>query len=225
MGSSNDLAAQWLRDGAPGGAVIVADEQRAGRGRRGRTWYTPPGVALALSVILKPPPAHAARASMIGALAIAELCDYVGIADVGIKYPNDVQINGLKVSGVLPEAIWDDDQLKGVVLGMGVNVRVQFDDDAELADKATSMEIALGKALDRVQLIAFVLQRVDYWAGRIGGAELFERWQNRLTTLGRQVSIGDVVGIAQRIEPDGALIVQQADGTETRILAGDVLIS
>jgi BirA family transcriptional regulator, biotin operon repressor / biotin---[acetyl-CoA-carboxylase] ligase len=104
--STNDIAMQWLQAGAQTGSVVIADEQRQGRGRKGRTWYTPPGAALAVSVIVKPSLERINRISMIGALAVYDLCAAFGIKNLGIKWPNDVQINGLKVSGILPEAAW-----------------------------------------------------------------------------------------------------------------------
>src|SRR5688500_3029795 len=97
--STNDIAQAWIREGAKAGSVVLADEQLKGRGRRGRFWYTPPGVALAISYILKPSAEFATRSSMVGALAIYELCNSLGIQDIGIKWPNDVQIKGKKVSG------------------------------------------------------------------------------------------------------------------------------
>jgi BirA family transcriptional regulator, biotin operon repressor / biotin---[acetyl-CoA-carboxylase] ligase len=125
--SSNDIAQAWIRDGAKAGSVVLADEQLKGRGRRGRFWYTPAGVALAVSVIIKPSAEFATRSSMVGALAVYELCNSLGIKETGIKWPNDVQIRGKKVSGILPEAVWEGDKLLAVVLGMGINVRVPFD--------------------------------------------------------------------------------------------------
>lgn len=220
VASSNDLAADWLREGAPTGAVVVADEQREGRGRKGRVWYTPPGVALALSVILRPPLNSVTRVSMVGALAVAGALDELGIADVGIKWPNDVQIGGKKVCGVLPEAIWQGERLLGVVLGMGVNVRVAFADD--IRDTAINVEDALGASVDRVALIGRVLTRVDRWSAEIDGAHLFEMWRARLNMLGRRVNAEGAEGVALRVEPDGALILRNDEGQERRVMAGDL---
>src|SRR5690606_4117303 len=124
--STNDLALAWLREGAPIGAVVIADEQLKGRGRKGRVWHTPPGVALAVSVVLRPPVDALHQVGMVGALAIADVCQQHVPDDVAIKWPNDVQVGGRKVSGILPETAWEADRLLGVVLGMGLNVRVDF---------------------------------------------------------------------------------------------------
>jgi BirA family biotin operon repressor/biotin-[acetyl-CoA-carboxylase] ligase len=223
VASSNDLAMQWLHEGASAGSAVIADEQRAGRGRKGRIWYTPPGVALAVSVILRPAPDCASRVSMLGALSVAELCEELQIEQVGIKWPNDVQINGKKVSGVLPEAAWDNGHLKGVVLGMGVNVRVTFSDD--IAQTAINLEEATGRSLDRVRCLAYLLSRVDYWRERIGSDKLFEAWRLRSNTIGQRVRVDDSEGIAQGIDREGALLLKKSDGTMQRILAGDVSLS
>ncbi|HEX2621511.1 MAG TPA: biotin--[acetyl-CoA-carboxylase] ligase, partial [Phototrophicaceae bacterium] len=213
--STNDLAQQWLREGAPSGAVIIADEQLKGRGRKGRFWHTPPGVALAISVILRPEPAALHQVTMLGALAIADLLDELGAADVGIKWANDVLLNGRKVSGVLSEAIWDGDQLIGAVLGRGINVRIDFT-ATELAQKAISIEPALGVPVNRADLLAKLLARIDYWSDRLGTRALFHDWRGRLVTPGKHVTItddhGTVSGIAQGVDDGGALLVRDDDG-------------
>lgn len=222
-GSTNDLAREWLRADAPDGAVVIADEQVSGRGRQGRTWHTPPGVALAVSVILHPAADHLPHLSMLGALAIAELCEQVGATNVAIKWPNDVQINGLKVSGVLPEAEWDGSRLTGAVLGMGVNVRVDFR-HTELENKAISLENAAGRHLDRAELIAMLLERVDDWYGRLNTSQLFKAWQAHLSTPGQIVTIGDVHGLAEGVDAQGALLVRDAAGKLERVVAGDLVM-
>lgn len=220
--STNDIAMQWLNDGAAAGSVVIADEQLKGRGRLGRVWHTPPGVAIAISVILKPPAEFAHRVSMLGALVVAELCEGVGAKNVGIKYPNDVQINGRKVCGVLPEAAWAHNQLVGIVLGMGVNVRVQFDET--LAQTATNLEIEAKRPLDRVELIAYLLLRLDMWSAKIHTPDFFSAWKNRLNTIGQQVTIGDVSGVAEDVDFSGTLLVRTVDNQLKRIIAGDVLL-
>lgn len=222
--STNDVAQDWLRDGADSLSAVIADEQRKGRGRRGRTWYTPPDVALAVSVILKPSVETASRVSMVGALAVYDLCQHLNIENVGIKWPNDVQINGKKVSGILPEAVWNNDKLLGVILGMGVNVRNQF--EGELVDIATTLEDASSQTLNRTELIAYLLERVDYWYGLIAKDDLLLAWKARMTTLGQNVVVTgnnqQIVGQAVDTDSDGALLIKIADGSIQPVLAGDV---
>ena len=146
--SSNDIAKAWLLDGAPEMAAVIADEQVRGRGRRGRIWHTPANQALALSVILRPQAEALAGVNMLGALSVYDLASATGCEGVGIKWPNDVQVEGKKVSGVLSEAVWRGKRLQGVVLGIGVNVRNDFKGTA-LEGTAISLEAASGMRLDR----------------------------------------------------------------------------
>lgn len=219
--STNDLALDWLRAGAAAGSAVIADEQVKGRGRLGRTWHTPPGVALAVSVVLRPEPARVAQVTMLGALAIYDLLASIGLKDLGIKWPNDVQVNGRKICGVLPEAAWEGDRLLGVALGMGVNVRADFT-GTELESSAISIEPALGRPVNRLDVLASLLERVDFWTARLGTAALFQVWKSRLTTLGRAVAVENVRGLAESVDSDGALLVRDASGAIHRVLAGDV---
>lgn len=221
--STNDVAKTWLLDGAPSGAVVMGDEQRKGRGRKGRVWYTPPGVALAISAILRPRFENLHLVNIIGALSVYDLARYVGCEKVGIKWPNDVQVNFKKVSGILPEVVWNGDKLVGVVLGMGINVRNNFT-GTELEGKAISLEEAVNHALDRTDLAVYVLDRIDYWYGQIDTDYLFETWRDRLNMLGKEVAVESVAGIAVDVQSDGALRVENADGEVCTVMAGDVFV-
>lgn len=224
--STNDAALEWLREGAKDGSVVVAEEQTEGRGRLGRKWYTPPGVALAFSVILRPSLDALPQVTMLGGLAVYELLEALNEGRgephrVGIKWVNDVLLNGKKVCGVLTEAVWEGDRLLGAVLGIGVNVRVRFE-VPELEHTATNVETALGRTFDRIDLLRDLLARIEHWALRLGSAELFTTWRAHLVTLGQPVTVGSISGIALDVDPDGALRVQTADGAVQRVMAGDV---
>lgn len=221
--STQDLALAWLREGAEAGSVIVADEQRKGRGRHGRTWHTPPGVAIAMSILLRPMAKALPQITMLGALSIYDMLVTLGADDVAIKWPNDVRLGGRKVSGVLPEASWSGDRLEGVALGMGINIRVDFA-GTELAQTATSIEPALGRPVNRAEVVATLLERIDFWAQRLTTPELFDTWKSRLDTLGQRVTVGDVVGLAVSVDPDGALLIRDDIGELRRVLAGDVAL-
>ncbi len=227
IGSTNDVALDWLREGAVHGAVVIADEQVKGKGRLGRVWQTPPGTALIVSVILRPQIEHLPQITMLGALAIYDMVKHLGLAQVGVKWPNDVMLSGLKVSGILPEAVWENGELSGVVLGMGINVRINFA-NTELADRAISIEPVLGRPVSRLDLLVNLLGRLDYWMERLGSDELFNTWQNRLITLGQQVRLvtanKEIYGTAQSVDGDGALNILQADGRVERVIAGDIAL-
>ncbi len=122
VGSTNDLLAQRAREGAPEGAIVCADHQTAGRGRLGREWQDVPGRALAMSVLLRPPPHVAAHAGVLPVLVATAVAQGIG-DDAQVAWPNDVVLGGRKVSGILLEAAWEASALTWVVVGMGVNVR------------------------------------------------------------------------------------------------------
>lgn len=229
VASTNDLALAWLRDGASAGAVVLADEQTLGRGRLGRAWLAPPGTALMLSVIVRPPSEAVGSMTMLGAVAICELLESLGAADVGIKWPNDVRLNGRKVCGILPEAAWDGQRLLGVVLGIGLNVRIDFA-NTPLADSAISLEPALDTRIDRLDLLVTLLSRIDLWTQTLQARhELFAAWKRRLTMLGQRVSVSSVddsmqQGVAEDVDNTGALLLRTDDGRLHRLVAGDIAL-
>ena len=220
VGSTNDLAKAWLLEGAAAGAVVIADAQIAGRGRSQRAWRTPAGAALALSVILKPRTEDLVLATMIGALGVYDLARRVGCGEVGIKWPNDVQAAGRKLGGILVENVWQGERLMGAVLGIGVNVRVDFA-GTELSELAVSLEDLAGARLERAALIAMLLERVDCWRQQAAD-EIFRAWRERLNMLGGRVNVNGIVGRAADVAADGALLVADDAGAVHRVYAGDV---
>lgn len=225
--STQNIAMAWLADRTESGAVVIADEQTAGRGRYGRKWHTPPGVAIAISIILYPPVEALPQITMLGAVAIAELLRGLGVEDVRIKWPNDVRLSGKKVCGVLPEAVWDGDELRGVSLGLGINIRNDFS-GTEFEDTATTIESALNRQVDRAGLIKILLDRIDYWMDHLGTDSLYNTWKSQLSIIGEQVNIGSdggiVSGIVEDVDSDGALLVRDSKGELQRVLAGDIAL-
>ncbi|MCY4466441.1 MAG: biotin--[acetyl-CoA-carboxylase] ligase [Chloroflexi bacterium] len=221
IGSTNDAALDWLENDAPDAAVVIANEQTAGRGRRGKRWWTPPGAALAMSVILRPQARWLPRITMLGALAVCELAENIGCADVSIKWPNDVQIGGKKVSGILCEANWTGERLSGVALGIGINVRSDFQ-GTPLATTATSLEAALGMRLDRSQLAGALLGLILHWQRRIHTQALFESWRARMNMLGQLVLAGGLAGKALDVTADGALLLVDECGQRHTLHVGDL---
>lgn len=224
--STNDVAMRWLPEGAPAGGIVTANEQVQGRGRLGRTWYAPPGTALMLSYVLRPAADDLPYIGMAGAVAVQETIQALGIEGVGLKWPNDVQIDGRKVCGILPEAAWQNGALLGVVLGIGVNVRIDFA-GTPFEHTAISLEQRVSP-LDRAELLARLAERLDVWTARLSADELFERWQAGLVMLGRSVSIatvtGTITGTAEAVERQGALVVRDAHGVLQRVIAGDIAL-
>jgi BirA family transcriptional regulator, biotin operon repressor / biotin---[acetyl-CoA-carboxylase] ligase len=227
IGSTNDEAMDWLMKGAETGSLVIANQQTSGRGRLGRKWITPPGAALALSIILHPPVVYMHRLVWVGALAVADVCDtvlahVVPAPHIGVKYPNDVQIDQRKISGILTEAAWKETTLLGVVLGIGVNLNVEF--PPELQATATNLSAFTPDVPSALDLYQQLVARITYWNDRLGSDELFNAWKSRLSTLGQRVKVNDLVGIATDVTQDGYLLLQTDDGTIHRIIVGDVLL-
>jgi BirA family biotin operon repressor/biotin-[acetyl-CoA-carboxylase] ligase len=226
-GSTNDIGLDWLIEKAAEGSVVVANEQSSGRGRLGRRWFAPPGTALMLSYLMRPSLRLLPRCGMLGALAVCETLEAFGVAQTGVKWPNDVQVKRLKICGVLPEARWHGSRLCGVALGIGINVRVDFE-STPFAATATSLETALGKPVDRVELLATLLARLDHWRSRLDDDALFQAWRSRLNMLNQPVSVLNhdktVQGLAVDVDAEGALLVRTDDGMVQRVMAGDIAL-
>jgi BirA family biotin operon repressor/biotin-[acetyl-CoA-carboxylase] ligase len=221
--STQAVAFSLAADGAADRTVVVAETQSAGRGRRGRTWHDEPGASLLTSIILRPrlTPARLPMLSLAAGIAVAESLERVTGLAPRLKWPNDVLVDGRKLAGILLESRTGGAPL--VVLGIGVNL-AQRAFAADLADRATSVVLASGRAVEPDALLGPLLDALDAWRARLeteGGAPIRERWRSLADTLGRRVSIDGVVGVAADVDEDGALIV--VDGpTRHRVVAGEV---
>jgi BirA family transcriptional regulator, biotin operon repressor / biotin---[acetyl-CoA-carboxylase] ligase len=228
-------AAELAAGGAAEGATVLAEEQTAGRGRLGRTWVAPPGSSLLLSVVLRPPlPGEAVWLTVAAAgVALAGAVEAVAPAGprVGLKWPNDLELGGRKAAGLLAEAHLEGQRLDWVVLGMGVNVAQRREDfPPELADRATSVALALGAPVDRAGLLAAWGERfVDGYRYLAAGepGPVLAAYRRRLVTLGRRVRaerVGaePVVGTAVDLTATGGLVVQTDAGARVDVLAADV---
>lgn len=215
--STNDDARAALESGAPDGHVIVADRQRRGRGARGRRWDSPGGRDLYLSIATRVPIELASLPPLTLAvgLGLAHVADtFVPDADVAVKWPNDLLVNGKKCAGVLIEATTRGATLEGVVIGIGLGVnRERF--EGELSSSATSLRIARGAALDRAEVLALLLEQVEQEVDRFvvdGVAGLLPRLDARLAFRGVRVRCDDVEGIVRGLAPSGALRLETPSG-------------
>ena len=228
-GSTNDVALQHGAEGAAEGLLVVADEQTAGRGRLGRSWWSPPGSSLLISLLLRPHIGlhQAAQLTMcLGLGAVEGIEDVTGLR-AGLKWPNDLLLDGRKLGGMLTELRADGDRLLFAVLGLGLNANVQFDPTSELAGTATSLLMALDRPVSRVTLLAAILARTEGWYDRLlAGMPPHEAWAARLDTLGREISVstpaGQQRGVACGVTREGALLVQDDLGIVHTVWAGDV---
>ena len=231
VGSTNDEAKRLAEDGAPEGTLVVADEQTAGRGRLQRTWWAPAGTALLMSLILRPDlaPHQAQRLTMLCSLAICDaIAGTTGLVPA-VKWPNDVLLRGRKVCGILTELGIEGPRLAYAVVGMGVNVNVDFGGAGGLAHTATSLAQELGREVSRLELLRAILINVEERYARLrAGESPHAEWAARLATLGQRVIVTtpteQLSGIAEGVDADGALLLRDENGVLRHILAGDVTL-
>jgi BirA family biotin operon repressor/biotin-[acetyl-CoA-carboxylase] ligase len=183
-----------------------------------------------MSVIFRPdlPPLHVNRLVMACGLAIAEAVEQATGASVTVKWPNDLQLGGKKFVGILPESAFVGDQIMWVVIGMGINVNQVFAPPDPLAETATSLQMVTGQAHDRVALLAHIMARLNLWNTRLPDPTLLDTWRTRCTTLGQHITAeipqGLLTGLAQDIDPTGALWVQDEAGNRHLLVAGEVTL-
>jgi len=229
VGSTMDVARDAALHGAAEGTVAAADEQTAGRGRLGRSWVTPPAVNLASTLVLRPPHSVLRDIAMIAPLAICHAVQDVARIRPGIKWPNDVQINGKKVAGVLIETDLGDERRPFVLVGAGINVNFDPRQYEEIRDIATSVKVECGHDVDREALLAAYLVHFEqlYDAAK-AGESMRDRWRERLVTLGQRVHAswpgGEADGVAEDVDEGGALIIRTAAGALVTVEAGDVTL-
>ncbi|MBN1537642.1 MAG: biotin--[acetyl-CoA-carboxylase] ligase [Anaerolineales bacterium] len=245
--STNEEAKRWLEQETPTRALVVADEQTAGRGRSGRRWFTPKNSALAFSLILSdfskdatPTPAWA---TSLGALAVCQAMEDLYNLPATIKWPNDVLVFDRKICGILSEAFWVGDSLEAIILGLGINVAPasipeQTDPllPAACIDDCLSMQQPSKTiSADRWQILHAVLSYILSWQERLSASELMHAWENRLAYRDKWVQAytevnaagvltdkktkeGKVMGLAI----DGSLILIDGLGSIFHLKSGEI---
>jgi len=230
--STNAKARELADRGAPEGTLVVAERQTQGRGRKGRAWFSPSGAGIYASLILRPsmPANETTRITFLTAVAAAETLLHQTELDVRIKWPNDLLVNGKKIAGILTEVNTEKGALDYAVVGLGMNVNTPgFPDD--LREKATSGLSATGKRFPRTGILREYLKRQEENLRRLqisGFEPILRRWKELADTIGRRKRIEmpdqTYVGWAEAIDPEGALILKDREGTSHRIVSGDVIL-
>ncbi len=235
IGSTMDEARRLIEQNSPAevpdGTLLVADEQTSGRGRLQRAWWAPPASSLLLSLIFRPLLAsyQAQRITMICSLAVCEAIAEQSGLNPQIKWPNDVLIGKAKVCGILTELDLLGTRLNHVIVGIGINVNVDFRVAPPLMSPATSLLAETGHAVSRLDLLSALLASLErrYTALR-NGQSFHQEWASRMATLGERVEVASGpehwTGMAVGVDEDGALLVRMDDGNTQRILAGDVTL-
>jgi len=223
VSSTSDVASSRAEGGAGEGLLVIADMQTAGRGRLGRTWASPPGAGIYASIVFRPNSRVARLLTLAAGVAVAEGITQATGLEPELKWPNDVHCEGRKLAGILAERGADH-----VVLGFGVNV-LQAMYPADVRARATSIELELGREVDRALVLAECLAALaaryrDLNDGREGA--VMAAWRSRAASmLGRRVE-WDMAGasqrgMAERVDEDGALLVRTENGL-VRVISGEV---
>ena len=228
--STNDIAYRLAEDSQPEGSLIIAEQQSKGKGRMGRSWVSPAGSGIYMSLILRPriPIDHIGKMTLMTAVAVAKtIRDITGLGAM-IKWPNDIYINGLKVCGILTQISAEPDLINFVIIGIGVNINTSRH---KLPDVATSLFLESGKKIIRVEFLQKMLAEIEAYYTKLNKnafLSIIKDWTLYSMTIGRRIKVdhrSDIIeGQAMEIDESGALIIRDDVGFMHRILSGDVNI-
>lgn len=234
LDSTQRRARELAVAGAPEGTAVFAERQTAGRGRLGRAWFSPAGVNVMCTVVLRPPwhPGRVAPLPLVAGLAVADAVRETIGRDPGLKWPNDVQLGRRKVAGVLTELMGETDRVEAVLLGVGINVNLPANAiPRELAAIATSLRIEAGRPVDRLAVAARLLAAIEARYGRFlaeGFRGMRAEWEGAAVLTGCDVEVTGaglpVTGRVRGIDDDGALLLGDAGGATRRVVAGEVTL-
>jgi BirA family biotin operon repressor/biotin-[acetyl-CoA-carboxylase] ligase len=228
--STNDLAKELGAKNAPEGTLVVAEAQSAGRGRLGREWISPLGAGLYASLLLRPPlpPTEMPQITLTVAVAAARAIRRATGMTPGIKWPNDLLLGGQKVGGILTEMETESDQIRYLVVGLGLNVN-NGEFPEELRAMATSLALKAGRHFSRLELLRCWLEEFESLYERFLAREfagILEAWKHFTVTLGRKVTIRQgpliISGQALEVAPDGSLLIQTDGGEMVRVTSGEI---
>ena len=232
VASTNDLAKELAAQGAPEGTLVVAEAQTGGRGRLGRQWDSPPGTGLYVSLLLRPPlpPTEMPQITLTTAVAVARALKRVTGVAPGIKWPNDLLLDDRKLGGILTEMETESEQIRYLVVGLGLNVgNPAFPE--ELAARPLLWPWAWGGPTknSRLEILKAWLEEFEdlyerFLAREFGG--ILEEWRSLAVTLGRRVTVRQgpraIHGLAVDVAPDGALLLETDSGEVVRVTSGEI---
>ena len=226
--STMDIARHEALKGTAEGTVVIAREQTGGRGRLKRGWLSPEG-NIALSIILYPEVKSLPYLIMIASLAVVKSIESVTGKKAGIKWPNDILIGGKKVGGILIENEVRGNKVAYSIVGIGINVALKVIEHKDIADTATSLKSETGKGDLHIKIIKSLLTEFERLYRQLPeGKAIYEVWRDRLITLGKKVKASSenkvIEGVAEDVDEGGALLIREAEGTLTKVVAGDVTL-
>jgi len=229
VNSTNDYAKQSVKRH---GTVVLAEKQNAGKGRMGRTWESPRGRSILMSVVLRPGP-HSPSLPLINlaaGLAVAQAIERHSALSPTVKWPNDVWIAGKKICGILAEGQYRGEALTALIIGIGCNVNQQPDEFPDrLRWPATSLAMEVGAPVDRNPLIAAILNALESWYDSIRAGEvhhMLAEWKTKCGHRNAPVRVireaGEVNGIFRDVTPEGAAQIERPSGDMETIFSGDL---
>lgn len=228
--STQNEAIKLINEGATSGTVVIAEEQRSGRGRLGRNWFSPTRTGIWMSLVVKPniPIHRAPQLTLLTAVAAARGVEQITNVDVEIKWPNDLLINGKKVCGILTEMQADPDKINAVIIGIGLNVNQQ-EFPLELKEIATSLSKETNNTFSRIEIISSILHEFHWLYEEFvknGFSIIKPLWEAKCHTLGKKITATtmqeEITGIALGIDDDGVLLLRDENGKIHKIYSGDI---
>lgn len=233
VGSTNTIAFD-LAEKAKEGTVVIADSQEKGRGRLGRTWISPPGVNIHMSIILRPEiePKDMTLITIMASVACATALRRATGLDISIKWPNDLMAYDKKLGGILTELKTDQKRILFTIIGIGININIELDQFPDDVRKiASSIKNETGKPYSRENIVTEILNEMNKWYIILNTMEketLLSAWQSLTSTLGRDVMVivgqETYTGLAEAIDDEGMLILRLPSGELKRVSSGDLTV-
>lgn len=231
--STQLVAHELVRQGAPDGTLVIAEEQTAGRGRMMREWNSSKGKGIWMTIIIRPEiaPHQAPQFTLVTAVAVVNAMKALfKNFTPEIKWPNDILVNGKKTTGILTEMIAEADRIQALLIGIGINVNQQLEDfPEEIQSIATSLAIEEGQSIERVHLVASVLDYLEQYSEQYvqhGFSKIKTLWEESSGTIGKQVkatTLTEVIeGEAISITDTGVLEIRQANGVVKGVYSADI---
>ena len=233
--STNDTAAKLLETGDEPFLVVLAEQQDGGRGRRGRSWASPPGVGLLCTMGIAYPSGVATAPGewpLLAALAVRRAIAAETGAQVSIKWPNDLLVDGKKACGILTELLPQRDGFVRLAIGVGINVNTDMDTlPADIGNRSTSLSHVVGRVIPRnplaCRLIASLFDMYEATRRGVRFADWHDEMVTHCVTLGQYIRVaqgaGYIEGVAQTIDTAGALKVRDASGQEHTVISGEIV--
>lgn len=231
--STNNEARRQAEQGAPDGTLVVAELQTAGKGRRGRFWTSPPGTGIWMSLLLRPDfaPEHASSLTLVAAMAVETGIREAAGLDCQIKWPNDIVLEGKKICGILTEMSTEEDCIRHVVVGIGINVNIE-EFPEEIGATATSLAIVSGSTIKRAPLVDAVMRAWEQYYAQfqrtLDMSGLKDVYNEHLVNLGREVKVlaprGEYSGISHGINDGGELLVELESKEMRSVISGEVSV-